>query len=153
MEHFYHGYGLSASDFFSRFLTFFCLQPHHLAPNAVLQLAASVVLCQGFMGIEPHLDLCHKLFFFKQQSVATDKSASADNSRTKKMTPYGAALVHHRTTYGFPQLPLQDSIKKWQKGFFYVKNVNPSRDFSNLPPFAIAPPGEAELEDIASEAD
>ncbi|KAE8789770.1 hypothetical protein D1007_35982 [Hordeum vulgare] len=30
-----------------------------------------------------------------------------------------------------------DSVKKWQRGFFYVKNFH---DFINLPPFAIAPP-------------
>ncbi|KAE8778293.1 hypothetical protein D1007_48804 [Hordeum vulgare] len=41
---------------------------------------------------------------------------------------------------GFPQLPLQDSMKKWQKGFFYVKNIDPSRDYINLPPFAIGVP-------------
>ncbi|KAE8801898.1 hypothetical protein D1007_22405 [Hordeum vulgare] len=34
-EHFYHGSGLPASDFFARFLTFFGLEPHHLAPKAI----------------------------------------------------------------------------------------------------------------------
>ncbi|KAE8788624.1 hypothetical protein D1007_37188 [Hordeum vulgare] len=139
VEHFYRGFGLLASDFFSRFPTFFGLQPHHLAPNAILQLAAFVIFCEAFMGIEPRLDLWRKLFFLKQQYVPTNKSAPVDKSGPKKMTPCGAALVHHRTSFGFPQLPLQDSIKKWQEGFFYVKNVNPSSDFINLPPFAIAP--------------
>ncbi|KAE8805961.1 hypothetical protein D1007_17872 [Hordeum vulgare] len=139
VEHFYRGFGLPANDFFSPFLTFFGLQPHHLAPNAVLQLPAFVVLCEGFMGIEPGLHLWRKFFFFKQESVMMDKSVPVEKSGTKKMTPCGAALVHHQTMSGFPQLLLQDLIKKWQKGFFYVKNVNPSRDFINLPPFAIAP--------------
>ncbi|KAE8770067.1 hypothetical protein D1007_58256 [Hordeum vulgare] len=103
-EHFYRGFGLPASDFFSRFLTFFGLQPHHLAPNAVLQLAAFVVVCEGFIGIEPRLDLWRNIFFFKQQPVATDKSAPADKSGTKQMSPCDAALVHHRTMSGFPQL-------------------------------------------------
>ncbi|KAI4977998.1 hypothetical protein ZWY2020_014552 [Hordeum vulgare] len=40
----------------------------------------------------------------------------------------------------FPQMPLQDSIEMWQRGFFYVKNVDPSHDGINLPRFAIAPP-------------
>ena len=66
VEHFYRDFGIQASDFFSRFLTFFGLQPHHLAPNAVFQLAAFVVLCEGLTGIEPRLDLWCKLFFFKQ---------------------------------------------------------------------------------------
>ncbi|KAE8808853.1 retrotransposon ty3-gypsy subclass [Hordeum vulgare] len=77
-EHFYHGFGLPTSDFFSCFLTFFGLQPHHLAPNAILQLAAFVVLCDGFIGIEPRLDLWRKLFFLKHQSVTTDKSTAVE---------------------------------------------------------------------------
>ena len=56
-EHFYRGFGLLASAFFSEWLRFFGLQPHHLAPNAILQLSAFVVLCEGFVGIEPCVDL------------------------------------------------------------------------------------------------
>ncbi|KAE8815069.1 hypothetical protein D1007_07573 [Hordeum vulgare] len=56
------------------------------------------------------------------------------------MTPCGAKLVHHRTSCGFPHMPLQDCIKLWQRGFFYVKNVDPSHDDLNLPLFIIAPP-------------
>ncbi|KAE8816174.1 hypothetical protein D1007_06292 [Hordeum vulgare] len=86
-EHFYHGFGLPASDFFARFLTIFGLQPHHLAPNAILQLAAFVVLCEGFMGIEPRLDIWRKFFFFKQQSVMMDKAEAAKHTGPKPMTP------------------------------------------------------------------
>ncbi|KAE8802511.1 hypothetical protein D1007_21695 [Hordeum vulgare] len=64
-EHFYRGFGLSARSFFAEWLQFFGLQPHHLAPNAILQLAAFVVLCKGFVGIEPRVDLWRSLFFFK----------------------------------------------------------------------------------------
>ncbi|KAE8774312.1 hypothetical protein D1007_53338 [Hordeum vulgare] len=117
-ENFYRGFRLPASEFFLSFLTFFGFQPHHLASNVVLQLAAFVVLCEGFVGTEPLLDLWRKLFFFKQQSVPTDKPGV-------KMTPCGAALVHHWLTSGFPKLPLQESVKKWQRGFFYVKNAIP----------------------------
>ncbi|KAE8798038.1 hypothetical protein D1007_26774 [Hordeum vulgare] len=56
-KHFYRGFGLSASPFFSDWLNFFGLQPHHLAPNAILQLLAFVILCEDFLGIEPRLDL------------------------------------------------------------------------------------------------
>ncbi|KAE8789841.1 hypothetical protein D1007_35952 [Hordeum vulgare] len=73
-EHFYRGFGLPLSNFFANFLIFFGLQPHHLAPNAILQLASFVVLCEGFLGIETRLDLWQKLFFFKQESVKMDKA-------------------------------------------------------------------------------
>ncbi|KAE8812705.1 hypothetical protein D1007_10192 [Hordeum vulgare] len=74
VEHFYQGFGLPASSFFAEWPQFFGLQPHHLAPNAILQLAAFVVLCEGFVGIEPRVDLWRSLLFFKQQSIAMEKS-------------------------------------------------------------------------------
>ncbi|KAE8785329.1 hypothetical protein D1007_40983 [Hordeum vulgare] len=112
-EHFYRGFGLPESDFFARFLTFFGLRPHHLAPNAILQLASFVVLCEGFLEIEHRRDIWRKLFFFKQQSVKMDKAEAAKLTGPKTMTQCSAALVHHRTSSSFPQMPLQDSIKMW----------------------------------------
>ncbi|KAI5018259.1 hypothetical protein ZWY2020_043147 [Hordeum vulgare] len=96
-EHFYRGFGLPASSFFS------------------------------------------DLFFFKQQFIAMDKAELEKLVGPRPMTPCGAALVHHRSKSGFPQLPLQESIKQWQKGFFYVKNADPARDALNMPPININP--------------
>ncbi|KAE8816244.1 hypothetical protein D1007_06372 [Hordeum vulgare] len=140
VEHFYRGFGLPASSFFAEWLHFFDLQPHHLAPNAILQLATFVVLCEGFVGIDPRVDLWRSLFFFKQQSIAMEKSEVEKLTGPRPMTPCGAALVHHRSKSGFPQMPLQESIKHWQKGFFYVKSADPAQDALNMPPFVIAPP-------------
>ncbi|KAE8819258.1 hypothetical protein D1007_02753 [Hordeum vulgare] len=61
-EHFFHGFRLPASEFFSRFLVFFGLQPHHLAPNGCLHLTSYVTLCEEFLGIEPRRDLLCQLF-------------------------------------------------------------------------------------------
>ncbi|KAE8814403.1 hypothetical protein D1007_08474 [Hordeum vulgare] len=127
-------------SFFAEWLQFFGLQPHHLASNAILQLAAFLVLCEGFVGIDPHVDLWRSLFFFKQQSITMEKSKVEKLKGPCAMTPCGAALVHHRPKSGFPQMPLQDSIKHWQKGFFYVRSIDPAQDALNMPPFAIAPP-------------
>ncbi|KAE8800360.1 hypothetical protein D1007_24134 [Hordeum vulgare] len=139
-EHFYRGFGLPASAFFSEWLHFSGLQPHHLAPNAILQLSAFVVLCEGFLGIEPHVDLWRSLFFFKQQSIAMEKSEVEKLAGPRLMTPCGAALVHHRKKSGFPQLPLQECIKQWERGFFYVKNIDRAQDALNMPPFNVDPP-------------
>ncbi|KAE8817706.1 hypothetical protein D1007_04818 [Hordeum vulgare] len=107
-EHFYRGFGLPVGDFFARFLNFFGLQLYHLVPNAILQLASFIVLYEGFLGIEPRLDLWQKLFFFKQQSAKMDKAAVPKLKDLRPMTPCGAALVHHHMSSGFPQMPLQD---------------------------------------------
>ncbi|KAE8795314.1 hypothetical protein D1007_29811 [Hordeum vulgare] len=113
VKHFYRGFRLPASSFFAEWLQFFGLQPHHLAPNTILQLAAFVVLCDGFVGIEPRVDLWRNLFFFKQQSIVMEKSEVEKLKGPRPMTPCGAALVHHRPKSGFPQMPLQDSVKHW----------------------------------------
>ncbi|KAE8782792.1 hypothetical protein D1007_43788 [Hordeum vulgare] len=105
-EHFYRGFGLPASAFFNNFLNFFGLQPHHLAQNAILQLASFAVLCEGFLGIEPRLDLWQSLFFFKQKSKKMDKAELEKLDGPRPMTLCGATLVHHRTKCGFPQMPL-----------------------------------------------
>ncbi|KAE8821623.1 hypothetical protein D1007_00405 [Hordeum vulgare] len=124
----------SQRTFFCKFLTFFGLLLQHLAPNAILQLASFVVLCEGFLGIEPRLDLWQSLLFFKQQSKKMDKADVEKLDGPRPMTPCAAALVHHRTKCGFPQMPLQDCIKQWQRGFFYVKNAIPTRDAITCPP-------------------
>ncbi|KAE8806916.1 hypothetical protein D1007_17011 [Hordeum vulgare] len=67
----------------------------------------------------------------------TDKATDV-----KWMTPCGAALLYHRSGSGFSKIPLQDSVKNWQRGFFYVKNVNPANDHINLPAFFDVPPIE-----------
>ncbi|KAE8798056.1 hypothetical protein D1007_26667 [Hordeum vulgare] len=139
-EHLYKGFGFPASNFFATFLNFFGLQPYHQAPNAILQLASFVVLCEGFMGIEPCPDLWQSVFFFNQQSTKMDKAEAEKLTGPRPMTPCGAALVHHRTKCGCPQMPLQDSIKQWQRRFFYMKNANPSLDAIKMPPFSIDPP-------------
>ncbi|KAE8821637.1 hypothetical protein D1007_00420 [Hordeum vulgare] len=115
---------------------------HHrlLPPASQVSLAAFVVLCEGFVGIEPRVNLWRSLFFFKQQSIAMEKSEVEKLKGPRPMTPCGAALVHHRPKSGFPQMPLQDSVKHWQKGFFYVRSTDPAQDALNMPPFAIAPP-------------
>ncbi|KAE8806359.1 hypothetical protein D1007_17410 [Hordeum vulgare] len=145
-EHFYSGFGLPASAFINKFLSFFGLQPHHLAPNTILQLASFVVLCEVFLGIEPRLDLWQSLFFFKQKSKKMDKDELEKLDDPRPMIPCGAALVHHWTKCGFPQMPLRDSIKQWQSDFFYVKNASPTRDAINMPPLLHrASNGEEEL--------
>ncbi|KAE8786584.1 hypothetical protein D1007_39567 [Hordeum vulgare] len=140
VEHFYRCFGLPASSFFAEWLHFFGLQLDHLAPNAILELAAFVVLCEGFMGMEHRVDLWRSLFFFKQQSIAMEESEVEKLTGPRPMTPCRAALVHHRSKSGFPQMSVQESIKHCQRGFFYMMSVDPAQDALNMPPFDIAPP-------------
>lgn len=60
--HYACGFGLPTSLFFRRFLDFFVLQPQHLRANAVLQLTAFAVLCEGYLELLPYTELWCRLF-------------------------------------------------------------------------------------------
>ena len=40
----------------------------------------------------------------------------------------------------FPVITLIQSVKRWQKSYFYVKNVAPQGDYVNLPAYIAGPP-------------
>jgi hypothetical protein len=42
----------------------------------------------------------------------------------------------------FPGLKGKESCKKWQRSFFYVKNLKEGADYINLPPFDASGPSE-----------
>jgi hypothetical protein len=126
-SHFKRGFGLPVSDFLCSFLEFFGLQPHHLGANAVLQLSGFVTLCEGYLGVEPSIDLWACFFFLKQQGPEPGV-----------MSACGAAVISARPRGACPKMPLEDSAKKWQNSFFYVRNLG--ADHINLPPFADVTP-------------
>ena len=127
LTHFERGFGLPASTFFRAFLEFFGLQPHHLGAGAIVQLSGFVTLCEGYLGVEPTIDLWARFFSLKQQGPSAGEFADC-----------GAAVISKRSGADFPKIPLEDSAKKWQNSFFYVRNLGADR--INLPAFAIAPP-------------
>jgi hypothetical protein len=47
----------------------------------------------------------------------------------------GAASLYACKTADFPGLKGKESCKKWQRSFFYVKNLKKGADYINLPPF------------------
>ena len=67
LPHFKRGFGLPASGFFRDFLEFFGLQPHHLGAGVIVQLSGFVTLCEGYLGVEPSIDLWVRFFSLKQQ--------------------------------------------------------------------------------------
>jgi hypothetical protein len=57
------------------------------------------------------------------------------------MTQCGAAAIMSRKGSDFPKIFLLESVKKWPKSFFYMKNLT-KEDRINLPPFDNTPPTE-----------
>ena len=122
IPHFKRGFGLPASGFFHDFLEFFGLQPHHLGAGAIVQLSGFVTLCEGYLGVEPSIDLWVRFFSLKQQAP-----------KAGEMSECGAAIITKRSGADCPKMPLEDSAKKWQNSFFYVRNLGANR--INLSPF------------------
>ena len=92
-----------------------------------MQLSGFVTLCEGYLGVEPTIDLWARFFSLKKQGPSAREFADC-----------GAAVILKWSGAEFPKIPLEDSAKKWQNFFFYVRNHG--ADHINLPPFAMAPP-------------
>jgi hypothetical protein len=129
-DHFPRGFTLPASDFLRQFPDHFHLQPHHIGANAMMTLAGFATLCEAYLGIWPSVELFQRLIYFKTQIVDSILIVCRADS------------FYARKTAGFPGLKVKESCKKWQRSFFYVKNLKKGIDYINLPPFDASGPGE-----------
>jgi hypothetical protein len=129
-DHFPRGFALPASNFLWQFLDHFHLQLHHIGANAMMTLAAFASLCEAYLGVWPNIELFRRLIYFKTQTVDSIPVVC------------GAASFYARKTANFPGLKGKESCKKWQRSFFYVKNLKKGADYINLPPFDVSGPSE-----------
>ena len=74
-----------------------------------MQLSGFVTLCEGYLGVEPSIDLWVRFFALKQQGP-----------KAGEMSSCGAAVICKRTGGVCPKMPLEDSTKRWWNSFFYV---------------------------------
>jgi hypothetical protein len=148
VAHFERGFALPASVFFLDFLEYYGLQPHHLPANTVMILSAFAAFCEGFAGIEAFVHAWAKYFQPRKQNAQEPKDKNAPDAGKEKekdknqpMTQCGAGTIMSRKGSKFPKIFLLESVKKWQKSFFYVKNLT-KEDRINLPPCNNTPPTE-----------
>jgi hypothetical protein len=127
-DHFPWGFVLPASSFMRQFLDHFRLQPYHIGVNAMMILSAFTTLCEAYLGIWPNVELFRQLIYFKTQTAET------------VLVICGTASFYARKTADFPGIKGKESWKKWQRSFFYVKNLKEGEDHINLPPFEAGGP-------------
>jgi hypothetical protein len=127
-DHFPRGFALPVSSFLRWFLDHFRLQPHHIGANAMMTLAAFVTLCEAYLGIWPNVELFRRLIYFKTQTAETVPVIC------------GTASFYAHKTADFPGIKGKESCKKWQRSFFYVRNLKEGADHINLPPFEASGP-------------
>ena len=92
-----------------------------------MQLSGFVTLCEGYLGVKPSIDLWVRFFSLKQQG-----------QRAGEISECGAAVISRWSGADCPKMPLEDSAKKWQNSFFYVRNLGADR--IKLLPFVDASP-------------
>ena len=61
--HLERGLALPVSTFFTDFLRFYGLQPHHLGANCLTQLSCFVTLYEAYLGIWPSVEVWRMFFF------------------------------------------------------------------------------------------
>jgi hypothetical protein len=127
-DHFPRGFALPASSFMRQFLDHFHLQPHHIGVNAMMVFSAFATLCEAYLGIWPNVELFRRLIYFKTQTAETISVIC------------GTTSFYARKTADFPGIKGKESCKKWQRSFFYVKNLKEGEDHINLPPFVVGGP-------------
>jgi hypothetical protein len=127
-DHFPRGFAMPASSFMRQFLDHFFLQPHHIGANAMMILSVFATLCKAYLGIWPNVELFRQLIYFKTQTAETVPVIC------------GTASFYARKTADFPGIKGKESCKKWQRSFFYMKNLKEGEDHINLPPFEAGGP-------------
>ncbi|KAK1686500.1 hypothetical protein QYE76_047348 [Lolium multiflorum] len=124
------GLSLPCSEFFLSVLDTYGLQPHNICPNSYLLLSNFATLCEGHLGIRPDVKLWQ--FFFRLKKETKDKV----------MLNCGSVMFMLRPGRMYPPHDSHESVRYWNAGWFYVKNVPVPSVHDGLPSFSNKPPEE-----------
>ena len=123
------GFGVPASRFMRAILHVYGVELHNLSPNSISQAAIFAVVCEGYLGIDPHWDLWTHLF-----SVELFASPTGER-RVRMAVRAGGCILQLRQARALQYIPaiLASSNKGWQRRWFYLRN-----DDGRLPSFSEA---------------
>jgi hypothetical protein len=121
------GFGVPASRFMRALLHHYGVELHNLNPNSIAQAAIFTVVCEGFLGIDPHWDLWTHLF--SAEFFATTMEAK----KVRMAVRAGGCTLQLRQGRAQQYIPatLASSNKGWQNRWFYLRN-----DGGMLPSFS-----------------
>jgi hypothetical protein len=111
-----------------RALPHYCgVELHNFNPNSIAQAAIFMVVCEGFLGIDPHWDLWTHLFSAEFSAVSTDVK------KVRMAVRAGGCTLQLRLGCAQQYIPasLVSSNKGWQNRWFYLRNND-----GVLPPFS-----------------
>jgi hypothetical protein len=123
-------------------------QLHQLTPNSILHIACFTVLCESFLGVEPHWTLW-KFLFRLRPSVSLSKNPEL-----------GGAVVFVHAEAHYLEFSMAALVQGWRKKWFYIKDQKTtSSDQFGIAPFDAnkglqklaswdSPSTKAEIEDL-----
>jgi hypothetical protein len=109
-----HNLGFSAHQFLLDLLNEWEVELQHLNPNGVLHIEGFVTLCEGFLGMDPHVNLFRAFFHTRGLSVKGDP----------KLAPVGCFGLQKKPHLlgDYPAYTPADSIRGWHEEWFYIRN-------------------------------
>src|SRR6266480_1561257 len=140
------GLSLPPSGFFLDILNNLKLQPHNIVPNSYVTLANFQTLCEGHLGVSPDW----KLFQWYFQCRPCYEPRASEND-PRQISNCGSVSFIIRARRRFPTLKGSESVRYWNKDWFYQKNAlsGDKRQPSGLPEFKdIAPSAQDSWKDF-----
>jgi hypothetical protein len=150
IAHFERGFRLPASPFFWDFCRKYRLQSHHMAPNLILALSAFATVCQPYLGVWPTVDLWSAFYTMHPHTVQ-----NPDKDTARGLAQCGGCSSFLRSTEAYFGIKGLDSVKLWQRSYFYVKVKTTENgvvvaapsdpnllDWINLPAFTVRAPAD-----------
>jgi hypothetical protein len=106
----YHGLSLPTHEFLRVLLFVYGVHLHQLTPNSILHITCFIMLCEGFLGMDPHWGLWKHIFFLRC-------NASKDENHD-----IGNAIISIHPEAGYFKLKMVDSVQGWRTKWFYIKD-------------------------------
>jgi len=115
------GLGHPANPFLLRSLEEWGLELQHLNPNGVLHIAGFVMLCEAFLGIDPHVNLFREIFGGRTIIVKRDPAAMPADMISAPVGNFGLQQKPGKSASYLPYTPV-DSHRGWHEEWFYIRN-------------------------------
>jgi hypothetical protein len=125
IRHHERGFAAPASRFMRRLCYHYGVELHNFAPNAILQAATFVGVCEGFLGIPVNGDLWVHLFRAELHTLSTPEARVHQAVRTGVLS---TSLRDSRKEFYIP-CTMTSNNAEWERGWFYLRN-----DGADLPP-------------------
>jgi hypothetical protein len=121
IHHHERGFAVPASRFMCGLCHHYGVELHNFSPNAILQAATFVGVCEGFLGFTVNWDLWFHLFCAELHTLTTPEP------RVRRAVRAGGMTISLRESRGEFFIPcmMTSNNAEWERGWFYLRNDEP----------------------------